>query len=150
LDPGLVGDAHLLAHPFLEKSLIFLVPEAVLLGYVGMLVVAAKATTMLTWVVFVGATLVLGLRSCPVSVPARFTVCCCVPGVVACAVARLTCRGFTVGLGSVGSTIVVVDGLLLEQGGQIGDLVGDGVGGTGGWRRGFIEFVDTVRSGEFS
>jgi len=60
LDPGLVGDAHLLAHPFLAKSLIYLVPEAVLLGYVGMLVVAAKATTMLTWVVFVGAMLVLG------------------------------------------------------------------------------------------
>ena len=148
MDPGLVGDAHLLAHPFLAKSPIFLVPEAVLLGYVGMLAVAAEATKMLTWVVFVGAT--QGSRSRPVPVPARFRVCCCVPGVVACAVARLTCQGFTVGLGSVGSTVVVVDGLLLEQGGQIGDLVGDGVGGTGGWRRGFIEFVDTVRSGEFS
>ena len=79
-----------------------------------MLAVAAEVTTMLTWVVFMGATLVLGLQSHRVLVPVWFTVCYCVPGVFACTVARLTCRGFTVGLGSVGSTVVVVDGLLLE------------------------------------
>ena len=47
-----------------------------------------------------------------------------------CAAARLTCGGFTVGLGGIGGPIVVViDGLLLEQGGEVGDLVGDGIGG---------------------
>ena len=88
LDAGLVGDAHLLAHPFLAETLKLCVPEATLLGNVGMLAVAAKTTAMLTRIVFVGAAL-LGSRTCTVSAPTRFTVCCCVPGVVACAVSSL-------------------------------------------------------------
>ena len=127
MDAGLVGDAHLLAYPFLAETFEFCIPEAVLLGYVGMLALTMKATTMLAGVVFVGAT-VLGSRTCSVSAPTLVTVCCCVPGVVACAVARLTCQGFTVRLGRIGSTIFVINGLLLEQGGQVGGLVGDGVG----------------------
>ena len=150
VDLWFVGYVHLLTYPLLAEALVLLVPEVVLLRYVGMLAVAAEATTMFARVVFVGVTAALGLQSSPVSVSVRFTVCCCVAGSVACDAARLTCQGFTVGLGSVGSTVVIVDGLLLEQGGQVGDLVGDGVGGTRGWQRGFIEFVDTVLSGEFS
>jgi len=93
---------------------------------------------------------VLGSRTCSVSAPTLVTVCCCVPGVVACAVLRLTCRGFTVRLGCVCSTIGIVNGLLLEQGCQVGDLVGDGIGRTGGWWRSFVEFADSIRSCEFT
>ena len=60
MDPGLVGDAHLLAHPFLVKTLILWIPETVLLWYVGMLAVVAEVTPVLTRVVLVGAMLVLG------------------------------------------------------------------------------------------
>ncbi len=59
-----------------------------------------------------------------------FTVSHYVAGVVACAAARPTCQGFTVKLGCVGGPVVVVfNGLLLEQGGEVGDLVGNSIGG---------------------
>ena len=90
MDAGLVGDAHLLAHPFLAKPLKFCVPETTLLRNVRMLAVAVKTTAMLTRIVVVGAAL-LGSRTCTVSAPTRFTVCCCVPGVVARAVSGLAC-----------------------------------------------------------
>jgi hypothetical protein len=92
LDPGIVVDAHLLASPLLAEALVLLVPEAILFGDVGMLAVALEVTKMLAWVVFVGASAALGMRSWLVSVSARCSmVCCCVVGVVACTAARLTC-----------------------------------------------------------
>ena len=130
MDAGLVGNAHLPAHPLLVETLVLLVPEAIFFWDVGMLADTAEAATMLARVVFVVATATMGTRSCLGFVLLRgFMVCCRVAGVVACAAARLTCRGFTVGLGSVGGPVVVViDGLLLEKGGEVGDLVGHAIG----------------------
>ncbi len=39
---------------------------------------------------------------------------------------------------------------MVEQGGEVGDLVGDGIGRAGKWWRGFIELADAISAGEFS
>ena len=60
VDSWFVWYAHLLTHPLLAEALVLLVPEAVLLRYVGMLAVAAEETTMFAWVVFMGVAAALG------------------------------------------------------------------------------------------
>ena len=60
MDLWFVWYTHLLTHPLLAEALVLLVPEAVLLRYVGMLAVAAEATTIFAWVVFMGVAAALG------------------------------------------------------------------------------------------
>ena len=146
---GLVTHAHLLSHPLLAETLVLLVSEAILFQDVGVLGETSKVATMLAWMFLSVATAALGPRSCLGMVLVRcFVVGCHVVGVVASVAMRLTGGGFTVGLH--GSPIVVnIDGLLLEQGGEVGDLIGDSIGGAGDWRRGFIEFALAIIVGEF-